>query len=78
MQFEQTLDGKETLDNALGVIQAVDTDSQEHVVLQLLDAQHLGAAKRNRQLIVRPFRRPLNRNGIRLDASQIAAIGNRG
>src|ERR1700680_3171102 len=77
MLFEQTLDGEETLDNALGVIHAVDTDAQEHVVRQLVDAEHLGTAKRDRQLVVRPFRRPLDRNRIRLDSRQIATVGNR-
>src|ERR1700681_2705155 len=37
MLFEQTLDGEETLEDALGVIHPVYTDPQEHVVLQLLD-----------------------------------------
>ena len=78
MLLEQALDGEEALDYALGVIHPVDAHTQEHVVGSCSTRSTLARHKRDRQLVVRPLRRPLDGNRIRLDSRQIAAIGDGG
>src|SRR5205085_10395651 len=74
MHLEQALDRAEAFEDALGVIHAIDAHAELHVGTQALGTKHARAARRDIELARGPYRGPLHRDRIMLDAGDAAAI----
>src|SRR5207253_2064085 len=76
-KLEQALDRAKALEDALGVVHPVDADTDQHIVAQLLDALHFGAAQGHGKLRLDPLRWPLDRDRVMLDLREMTAMGDR-
>jgi len=78
LQLEQSFDGEKSLDDALGVVQAVDTDPDQPIGSHRMTLADMHPAVRHRPLILQPARRPLDGNRVGVDRREAPAVGHRG
>ncbi len=74
-ELEQALDGAEALDDALGVVEAVDTDAELVFGRQVVQLAYAAAAVRHALLQHLRFRRPGDRNRVAAHGGELAAEG---
>src|SRR5487761_2756061 len=73
--LEQALDGAEALDDALGVVEAIDTDAELVFGRQVVQLAYAAAAVRHALLQHLRFRRPRDRNRVAAHGGDLAAEG---
>ena len=75
---QKALDREKPLDDALGVIQSIDTDPDQTIRPHGMAFPDMLAAIGNRPLVMEPPRRPFDRDRIVLHRGQFASIGDDG